>query len=418
MSSFSNQKAPLSVLQRRPSSVAMSLMIRSDRDNLKAISDCFNENPKKGVEKCIGERYIASSSPMDVALFLQRNKLLNKQKIGEYLGDSDPFSKAVLQDFMQLLDFSELDFDIALRQMLNHFRLPGEAQKIDRILERFAIEFFKQNPQGEFANAEAAWAMAFATIMLNTDAHSNQVKKKMTKQEFIHNCRGINDGEDFPTRFLEEIYERIVLDEIRLKEDGALYPSAVKKGWITCKVTKGLKTIHKWKRRWFILLPDMLLYFKKPGEVEPVETINLSLSKITMKSASKEKKFCFQIRSSTNGGSPIVETRKHSQTINATVSASASLGKINMKSNLLLGLEESVEYTLALPSERELISWTKTVKRFIEQAKKPAVGKTPSQEEFKIPLISKDSSLRKEPFTRETPIVVSSQQKRSRVKSF
>ena len=34
----------------------------------------------------------------------------------------------------------------AMRNFLSSFRLPGEAQKIDRIMERFAIHFCEQNP--------------------------------------------------------------------------------------------------------------------------------------------------------------------------------------------------------------------------------------------------------------------------------
>jgi len=34
----------------------------------------------------------------------------------------------------------------AMRNFLSSFRLPGEAQKIDRIMERFAIRFCEQNP--------------------------------------------------------------------------------------------------------------------------------------------------------------------------------------------------------------------------------------------------------------------------------
>ena len=42
-----------------------------------------------------------------------------------------------LDQFVQLLDFGGLEFDMALRRFLLRFRLPGEAQKIDRIMERY-----------------------------------------------------------------------------------------------------------------------------------------------------------------------------------------------------------------------------------------------------------------------------------------
>lgn len=34
------------------------------------------------------------------------------------------------------------------RNFLSHFRIPGEAQKIDRIMERFAEKYFRDHPEG------------------------------------------------------------------------------------------------------------------------------------------------------------------------------------------------------------------------------------------------------------------------------
>lgn len=42
----------------------------------------------------------------------------------------------MLDAFVNSLEFVGLDFDVALRRFLLKFRLPGEAQKIDRIMER------------------------------------------------------------------------------------------------------------------------------------------------------------------------------------------------------------------------------------------------------------------------------------------
>jgi Sec7-like guanine-nucleotide exchange factor len=55
--------------------------------------------------------------------------------------------------------------------------------------------------------------------MLNTDAHSRQVKVRMTKAEFMKNNRGINDGADVPEEVLSEIYDEIQSNEIRMKDE-------------------------------------------------------------------------------------------------------------------------------------------------------------------------------------------------------
>lgn len=45
---------------------------------------------------------------------------------------SDIFALEVLKEFTTLFDFTNKTFDESLRHYLNSFRLPGEAQKIDR----------------------------------------------------------------------------------------------------------------------------------------------------------------------------------------------------------------------------------------------------------------------------------------------
>merc|ERR1711860_362529 len=117
-----------------------------------------------------------------------------------------------------LMNFSNMDFLKALRYFLEGFRLPGEAQKIDRLMEKFASRYCECNPQQSyFASADTAYVLAFSVIMLTTDLHSGNVKKKMTKEEFIRNNRGINDSEDLPQELVSKIYEEIACSEIKLK---------------------------------------------------------------------------------------------------------------------------------------------------------------------------------------------------------
>ena len=73
----------------------------------------------------------------------------------------------------------------ACRMFLNGFRLPGEAQKIDRLMEKFAERFVNCNPDA-FKSADVAYVLAYSVIMLNTDAHNPQVKAKMSQQVSRH----------------------------------------------------------------------------------------------------------------------------------------------------------------------------------------------------------------------------------------
>ena len=47
--------------------------------------------------------------------------------------------------YVDLLDFEGTEFVPALRKFLEGFRLPGEAQKIDRLMEKFAARYCQCN---------------------------------------------------------------------------------------------------------------------------------------------------------------------------------------------------------------------------------------------------------------------------------
>ena len=112
--------------------------------------------------------------------------------------------------------------DQALRIFLGHFKLPGEAQCIDRIMEAFAIRLFTVlGPGKPFKTKDCAFILAFSTILLNTDLHNPtmQEKKRMKKAEFIRNNRGINDNEDLPVEYLENLYDNIKERQIQVDFD-------------------------------------------------------------------------------------------------------------------------------------------------------------------------------------------------------
>jgi brefeldin A-inhibited guanine nucleotide-exchange protein len=60
---------------------------------------------------------------------------------------------AIMHAFVDWLEFRDLPFVDALRVFLQSFRLPGEAQKIDRYMLKFADRYIAGNPKTPFANA-------------------------------------------------------------------------------------------------------------------------------------------------------------------------------------------------------------------------------------------------------------------------
>ncbi|CAL1273315.1 unnamed protein product [Larinioides sclopetarius] len=180
-------------------------------------NDLFNRKPEKGIAYLI-EHGIIGNSPSDIAEYLHSESRLDKMKIGDFLGENHKLNREVMYAYVDQMDYAGKDFVSALRYFLEGFRLPGEAQKIDRLMEKFAARYCECNPNnGLFASADTAYVLAYSIIMLTTDLHSHSVKNKMTKEEYIKLNRGINDSKDLPQEYLSEIYDEIAGNEIKMK---------------------------------------------------------------------------------------------------------------------------------------------------------------------------------------------------------
>jgi brefeldin A-inhibited guanine nucleotide-exchange protein len=176
----------------------------------------FNFKPKRGIKLLLSEGFIPADTPDDIAHFLIREERLDKAQIGEFLGEGDERNITIMHAFVDSMDFAKRRFVDALRQFLQSFRLPGEAQKIDRFMLKFANRYVTGNPNA-FANADTAYVLAYSVILLNTDLHSSKVAKRMTKEDFIKNNRGINDNANLPDEYLNGIYDEIANEEIVLR---------------------------------------------------------------------------------------------------------------------------------------------------------------------------------------------------------
>lgn len=206
----------------------------------------FTLNLKTGLNFFIDNGFVTLDAK-DIALFFLANKdKLDKTQMGEVLGREpdaaflkkdgiDPdkggpgFFVRILHHYVESMDFTGLMFDDAIRLFLSGFRLPGEAQKIDRIMEKFAERFTRQNFD-VFPNADTAFILAFSVIMLNTDLHNPSIKpeKRMTVEGFLRNNKGIGEnGSDLPEDFLRGIFYRIKERPFSLKEDDAAREKAI-----------------------------------------------------------------------------------------------------------------------------------------------------------------------------------------------
>lgn len=179
--------------------------------------DLFNRKPKKGVA-FLQDRGLLGTTIADIARWMHEEERLNKTGVGDYLGENDDHCIAVMCAYIDAMNFGDMEIVAALRHFLEGFRLPGEAQKIDRLMEKFASRFCDCNPnQTLFPSADTVYVLAFSVIMLTTDLHSPQIKHKMTKEQYIKLNRGISDSKDLPEEFLSQIYDEIAGQEIKMK---------------------------------------------------------------------------------------------------------------------------------------------------------------------------------------------------------
>ncbi|GFE53548.1 Sec7 domain-containing protein [Babesia ovis] len=334
------------------------------KDTLKMAADIFN-TAKLGDDwipmvKNIGllPQY---HEPRDIANFIKCIPELDLKKVGEYLGThkNPVFMDQVRIEFAKLHSFRGLPIVMAIRLFLSSFRLPGESQQIERIIEVFATTYFESQPlvheeqddpgktddggeeevpdskkprwiiqenafwqlnftsygvtnlgsindhiaaedetpfehftrqfmeneienilanernslvaeaikdpsvvsamllnhvdpnqlDEEFksakykelspseeqikpgfayvANADTIFVLSYSIIMLNTDLHNTQIKKKMKLEDFIRNNKSINNGKNLPFEFLEDIYTTIKHHEIKLHK-GTEKPEVVR----------------------------------------------------------------------------------------------------------------------------------------------------------------------------------------------
>lgn len=179
--------------------------------------DMFNRKPKKGVI-FLQEKGLLGPTPTDIAKWLHEDERLDKTIIGDYLGENEEHSRNVMCAYIDAMNFTNMEVVSALRFFLEGFRLPGEAQKIDRLMEKFASRYCECNPNNQlFQSADTVYVLAFSIIMLTTDLHSPQVKNKMTKEQYIKLNQGISDSKDLPEEYLSQIYDEIAGHEIKMK---------------------------------------------------------------------------------------------------------------------------------------------------------------------------------------------------------
>ncbi|KEP63500.1 UNVERIFIED_CONTAM: Sec7 domain-containing protein [Hammondia hammondi] len=159
---------------------------------------------------------LQKSDPEAVATFLYETPGLDKRKVGLLLGDASPFNISILRAFSSLFDVRGVSIDLAMRSIFSRFIPPGESQQLYRVLFVFAEVYVQQNPEQNM-DAETAHFLAYAILLLHTDHHNRNVKRKITKDDWRRMTLGrdgTTNGLDVKT--LDAIYDRVVAEQFKL----------------------------------------------------------------------------------------------------------------------------------------------------------------------------------------------------------
>lgn len=221
---------------------------------------------------------LLDDTPADIADFLHHCSFLDRPQIGEYL--SEPNHQETLNFYLKALPMEGIGIEAALRKFLRRFKLPGEAQRIDRLMEAFARHYCQHNPD-VFHGPDTAYVLSFAMIMLNTDLHNPANPHRMTREVFQNNVRGIDDGADLSEELLGEIYRAIAKQELMTEEEELLdYTLSAPdiEGLLWKKSDRS--TFYAWNRRWCVVANGCLYYFysrkdKSPRGVIPLEDLQV-----------------------------------------------------------------------------------------------------------------------------------------------
>ncbi len=105
------------------------------------------------IVKCSRDHCITSGfliglmKPFNFIYYLRNQSIITKQSNFFQQGINPEEQIAKFFHFTQEIDLSGQSFTDGLRGFLKTFKLPGEAQKIDRLVESFSEAYCEKNPE-------------------------------------------------------------------------------------------------------------------------------------------------------------------------------------------------------------------------------------------------------------------------------
>ncbi|KAF1790472.1 Sec7 domain, alpha orthogonal bundle [Phytophthora cactorum] len=143
----------------------------------RAMEISSSKSLKKALEYLVAMNFI-KDTPRSITSFLRiYHDFFDETEIGDYLGEGDEDIKVQVRlTYVRAISFKGMTLVESQRHFLTNggFRLPGEAQKIERTVEAFA-QCYWDDSRTAFSSADTAMIIAYSIIMLNTDLHNPQI---------------------------------------------------------------------------------------------------------------------------------------------------------------------------------------------------------------------------------------------------
>ena len=187
---------------------------------LQTAAEKFNYKIKLGIAYLKKVGFLNCSSvdaeAKGIVKFLRYTSSLKKKNIGDFLGENTELSIKTLKYFGESFDFKNVHIIQALRIFLSTFQLPSEGQKIDRVIESFSSKYYNDN-NILFKNANCAFYLSYAIMILQTELHNPKVKERMNIEGFLKLFEE-KDYETLSKEYLEDIYKQILEEPLSLPE--------------------------------------------------------------------------------------------------------------------------------------------------------------------------------------------------------
>lgn len=165
----------------------------------------FNYDPEKGILYLVNHG-ILENNPMAIAKFLGSSKIdiLKPSQLTEYLRNR----RDILLEIIHIQNFQNEFLPYALRAFFERVSPPSSrGEYLEDILSSFASQYLRCNPHCGLPQ-ETVYILCYSLILLSVDLYSPQVKRKMSKREFIKNLRGLAVGasDDYIGDLYDDIY--------------------------------------------------------------------------------------------------------------------------------------------------------------------------------------------------------------------